>query len=201
MADAQLTELAAGITEAYVSKNRIALSDLESLISSIYAALGGVAGDDIPTTEAVPQARATPAQIRRSISQDALISFEDNRSYRTLKRHLGTYGLTFEAYKEKWGLPKDYPSVAPSYSEARSAMAKQLGLGRGGIGRPPIPPEPVASPKARKIPAKSAYAIPPEVPAPAGAKPGRKPRATKAILEAELLASSPPSSLPELDFE
>jgi predicted transcriptional regulator len=76
--------------------------------------------------------KATPAQIRKSITRDALISFEDGKPYKTLKRHLTTFGLTIEQYRAKWGLPADYPTVAPSYSEARSAMAKALGLGQGG---------------------------------------------------------------------
>jgi predicted transcriptional regulator len=72
----------------------------------------------------------TPAQIRRSITPDALVSFEDGKSYKTLKRHLSTRGLSVEQYKAKWGLPADYPVVSPNYSAARSAMAKTLGLGQ-----------------------------------------------------------------------
>ena len=68
-------------------------------------------------------------KIRKSIKPDALISFEDGKAYKTLKRHLSRRGLTVEAYKAKWGLPSDYPMTAASYSATRSAMAKSLGLG------------------------------------------------------------------------
>lgn len=74
--------------------------------------------------------KLTRAQINKSITPDALISFEDNRGYKTLKRHLSSRGLTPQQYREKRGLPGDYPMTAPSYSEARSSMAKSLGLGR-----------------------------------------------------------------------
>ena len=66
------------------------------------------------------------------MTPDALISFEDNKPYKTLRRHLATHGLSPEQYREKWGLPRDYPMVAPNYSAARSQMAKQLGLGQRG---------------------------------------------------------------------
>ena len=74
----------------------------------------------------------------RSVTPDALISFEDNKPYKTLRRHLATHGLTPEQYRDKWGLPRDYPMVAPNYSAARSQMAKQLGAGKviGSAGSP-----------------------------------------------------------------
>ena len=70
------------------------------------------------------------AQVRKSITSDALISFEDGKPYRTLRLHLASRGLTPESYREKWGLPDDYPMVAPGYSAVRSQMAKDFGLGR-----------------------------------------------------------------------
>ena len=73
--------------------------------------------------------------MRKSITPDGLISFEDGKSYKTLKRHLSGHDLTPEQYREKWGLPRDYPMVAPNYSAARSQMAKSLGLGQMGKGR------------------------------------------------------------------
>lgn len=75
-------------------------------------------------------AKATPAQIRASVQPDYLVSFEDGRQYKTLKRHLHTHGLTPAAYREKWGLPADYPLTAASYSARRSALAKANGLGK-----------------------------------------------------------------------
>ena len=74
--------------------------------------------------------KLTPAQIRRSIREDVLISFEDGKPYKQLKRHLSSHGLTPHAYREKWGLPPDYPMTAPSYSAQRSALAKAAGLGK-----------------------------------------------------------------------
>ena len=84
------------------------------------------------TQTSEPASKATAAQIRKSITPDALISFIDGKSYKTLKRHLPTHGTTVDEYKARFGLPKDYPTTAPAYSEARSAMAKALGLGQGG---------------------------------------------------------------------
>lgn len=129
----RLIELTAEIVANYVAANQIGVAELPALVKATHDALAGVGQ---PAAEAGPaeHPKATAAQIRKSITQDALISFEDGRPYRTLKRHLTTMGLTVEQYRAKWGLPKDYPTVAPSYSEQRSAMAKSLGLGKGGRG-------------------------------------------------------------------
>ncbi len=123
--------LAAEVVAAYVGNNIIAVSELPALIRSVHDAIAGV---DAPNAapQAEPAAKATPAQIRKSITPDALISFVDGKPYKTLRRHLSTHGLTVEEYKAQFGLPADYPTVAPSYSQARSAMAKALGLGKGG---------------------------------------------------------------------
>lgn len=124
-------ELTAEIVANYVSRNSVSVADLPGLIRTTYAALAGV-GSPAPVPEAEAVTKANSAQIRKSITPDALISFEDGKPYRTLKRHLTSQGLTVAEYKAKWGLPNDYPTTAPSYSEARSAMAKALGLGQGG---------------------------------------------------------------------
>jgi len=131
--DDHLRELVAEVAAAYFSNSHVSAQDIPLVINQIASSLSGVSGQP---AAAEPQAaepetqKATPAQVKKSITPSALISFEDNRGYKTLKRHLSTRGLTPEQYREKWGLPKDYPMVAPSYSEARSAMAKSLGLGR-----------------------------------------------------------------------
>jgi predicted transcriptional regulator len=131
MADkAELIEMAAGIVAAYVEKNPVAVTDLPALIRATHDALVGI-GAPVAVAEAA-FSKPTAAQVRRSITPDALISFEDGKPYKTLKRHLTTQGLTVAEYKAKWGLPNDYPTTAPAYSEARSAMAKALGLGQGG---------------------------------------------------------------------
>jgi predicted transcriptional regulator len=127
---AELIEMTAGIVAAYVENNKVAVTDLPALIKATHDALAGI-GRAAPVAEDAVT-KATSAQIRKSITPEALISFEDGRPYKTLKRHLTTQGLTVAEYKAKWGLPNDYPTTAPSYSEARSAMAKALGLGQGG---------------------------------------------------------------------
>lgn len=129
-----LRELVADVAAAYFSNTHVPAADIPLVIQQIAASLTAVSGGAGAPAQDVAEEPATPklttAQIRKSILPDALISFEDGKSYRTLKRHLSTRGLTPEQYREKWGLPRDYPMVAASYSEARSAMAKSLGLGR-----------------------------------------------------------------------
>jgi predicted transcriptional regulator len=122
--------LTARIVGAFVGKNPVSHAELGPLINTIHSALKRTVE---PEVEAVDKAvRATAAQIRKSITPDALVSFLDQKPYKTLKRHLTRHGLTVADYKAKFGLPKDYPTTAPSYSERRSAMAKAIGLGRGG---------------------------------------------------------------------
>jgi predicted transcriptional regulator len=122
--------LAAGVVAAYVGSNTVTVSDLPGLIRAVHDALAGVGAPVAAPSE--PAAKATAAQIRKSITADALISFIDGKPYKTLKRHLTTQGWTVEEYKTRYGLPPDYPTTAPAYSQARSAMAKALGLGQGG---------------------------------------------------------------------
>ena len=119
-------ELAAEIVSAFVSKNSVPVADLPNLIGNVHAALQNVS----QPAQKQEEARPTPAvSIKRSITPDYLISLEDGKRYRTLKRHLNKLGLTPEAYREKWGLPRDYPMVAPSYAAKRSELAKGMGLG------------------------------------------------------------------------
>jgi predicted transcriptional regulator len=131
--DDHLRELVAEVAAAYFSNSHVGAQDIPTVINQIASSLSGVSGQASsaePTADEPETPKATSAQVKKSITPAALISFEDNRGYKTLKRHLSTRGLTPEQYREKWGLPRDYPMVAPSYSEARSAMAKSLGLGR-----------------------------------------------------------------------
>jgi predicted transcriptional regulator len=119
-------ELAAEIVSAFVSKNSVPIADLPNLIGNVHAALQNVGHP----SQKQEQARPTPAvSVRKSITPDYLISLEDGKRYRTLKRHLTKLGLTPEAYREKWGLPRDYPMVAQSYAAKRSELAKGMGLG------------------------------------------------------------------------
>lgn len=122
------------IVSSYVGHNSVALSDIPALMAMVGAQFDAITGTAVEVP-AETVTKMTPAQIRKSITPDAIISFIDGKAYKTLKRHLTTHGLTVEDYKAKFGLPADYPTTAPSYSEARSAMAKALGLGQGGRGR------------------------------------------------------------------
>lgn len=122
------TKLTTGLVCSYVAHNNVPASELVTLIASTHAALASLAAPDAPATPVVE--KLTPARIGKSITHEALISFEDGKPYKTLKRHLRVLGLTPKAYREKWGLPPDYPTTAASYSERRSALARSLGLGQ-----------------------------------------------------------------------
>lgn len=123
-----LIELTSEIVAAYVSNNAVVAGDLPSLISNVHAALGGVA-NSAKVEEVEKPKPAVP--VRRSVQNDFIICLEDGQKFKSLKRHLMThYNLTPEQYREKWELPADYPMVAPAYAEARSRLAKEMGLGQ-----------------------------------------------------------------------
>ena len=126
----EIIEMTADIVAAYVGANSVPASDLPSLIQSVHRALSGVAsGTDV--AEAAPREPAVP--VKKSITPEHLVCLEDGRKFKSLKRHLRTkYNMSPEDYRAKWGLPKDYPMVAPNYAKARSELAKQMGLGQGG---------------------------------------------------------------------
>ena len=121
-------ELTADIVSAYVSNNHVKPADLAALIAATHAAIAGLDSPAAPTAPEIE--KLTPSQIKRSITPDALISFVDGKSYKTLKRHLSRNGLTIEQYRERYGLPRDYPATAASYSAQRSELARSLGLGQ-----------------------------------------------------------------------
>lgn len=134
MEDKALAELTATIVSAYVERNSIATGDLPSLIESTHRALKGLGNGEVVQSEDALE-KPSAAAIRKSIKPDALISFMDGKPYKQLKRHLSTHGVTPDEYRQRFGLPKDYPMVAPSYSARRSELAKAAGLGsrtRGG---------------------------------------------------------------------
>jgi predicted transcriptional regulator len=131
--EVRLQELVAQVAAAYFSGSHVSVTEIPTVISQIAASLGAMgAAATAETSGAAESTKASSAQVRRSIKPDVLISFEDGKSYKTLRRHLSTRGLTPEQYRQKWGLPADYPMVSPNYSAARSQMAKTLGLGRLG---------------------------------------------------------------------
>ena len=120
------TTLTADVVSAYVAHNAVRAADLPELILSVHGALQALNAPQ----PAQPEKREPPVSIKKSITPDFLISLEDGRRYKSLKRHLKGRGLTPEQYREKWGLPRDYPMVAPNYAKQRSELAKALGLGQ-----------------------------------------------------------------------
>jgi predicted transcriptional regulator len=118
--------ITADIVSSYVANNSVHRGDLPTVIASVHAALLG-----LTTPKQEESEKPQPAvSIRKSITPDFLISLEDGKKYKTLKRHLGTLGLTAEEYRAKWGLPGDYPMVAPNYALRRSELARSSGLGQ-----------------------------------------------------------------------
>jgi predicted transcriptional regulator len=128
-----LIELTAEVVSAYVSNNSVAAGDLSGLINDVYLALTRV-GSAPAAAPVEPQKPAVNP--KKSITPDYIICLEDGKKFKSLKRHLSTtFGLSPEQYREKWGLPADYPMVAPNYAEARSRLAKEMGLGQKRKGR------------------------------------------------------------------
>ncbi len=128
MAGPNFIELTAGIVSAYVSNNSVAAGEIPNLINQVHGALLRVSSGQTET----PSEPLRPAvAIKRSITPDYIVCLEDGKKFKSLKRHLRTqYNITPEQYREKWGLPPDYPMVAPNYAAARSQLAKQMGLGQ-----------------------------------------------------------------------
>jgi predicted transcriptional regulator len=126
--DNDLIDLIADIVCAYVSHNALSVNDLPRLIADVHAALRGLQS---PVAAAAVEEQKPAVAVRKSVSPDYIICLEDGKKFKSLKRHLRThYNLSPEEYREKWGLPADYPMVAPNYSATRSRLAKDNGLGR-----------------------------------------------------------------------
>ena len=125
----ELIGLTRDIVVAYVSHNAIEPDQLPRLIGDVHSALANMTGNGTP--EPVREVLKPAVPIKKSVFPDYLICLEDGKKFKSLKRHLRThYDLSPEEYREKWGLPHDYPMVAPNYAAARSQLAKQMGLGR-----------------------------------------------------------------------
>ena len=172
--DSNLIEMAAEIVSAYVRNNSVPMTDLPQLLQSVHASLGTIVHG--PKLDAVREPPQPKVPVKKSVTDDFIICLEDGKRFKSLKRHLfSAYGLTPQEYRAKWGLPKDYPMVAPAYANARSSLAKTLGLGRKSIAPTAVPvpapaPPPVVAPP------------PPPVPEPEAKKPRR--RAAKAVVAA-----------------
>ncbi len=121
-----LITLTSDIVAAHVSNNSVAVSDLPLIINNVHDALSGLSG------KAAEQAKPEPAvPIKSSIKPDYVVCLEDGKKLKMLKRHLMThYGMTPDEYRVKWGLPSDYPMVAPNYAQQRRELAKAIGLGK-----------------------------------------------------------------------
>ena len=125
--DNDLIDLSTEIVSAYVSHNALSVTDLPKLIADVHLALRGLRSNTAPeTTEELRPA----VPVKKSVAADYIVCLEDGKKFKSLKRHLRThYNLSPEEYREKWGLPHDYPMVAPNYARARSDLAKKMGLG------------------------------------------------------------------------
>ena len=113
------------IVSAFVSGNRLTAAELPALIANVHAALEDLG----KPAQQEPEKRIPPVPLKKTITPEFLISLEDGKRYKSLRRHLTSRGLTPEQYREKWGLPRDYPVVAPNYSAKRSELARKMGLG------------------------------------------------------------------------
>ena len=122
-----LIEMTAEVVAAYVTRNHIQVADMPGLIASVHRSLVGMGAKPEPVREV--EKPVPPVSIRKSVTDDYLISLEDGKPYQSLKRHLSKHGLTPAEYRAKWGLPADYPMVAPAYARKRSELAKSIGLG------------------------------------------------------------------------
>src|SRR3954469_25178427 len=122
-----LTDLTADIVSAYLSHNTVRAEDIATLINTVHGALSGMGSSS--SSSSVTRAEP-PMSWKKAVRPDYIISFEDGKHYKSMRRHLTTRGMTPEQYREKWGLPKDFPMVSPNYSAARSEMAKKMGLGQ-----------------------------------------------------------------------
>ena len=134
----ELRILTAKIVSAHVGNNNVAISDLPALILQVHGALSGLGKRVEPVVE-----RPQPAvPIKKSVTPEWIICLDDGKKLKMLKRHLSSaYNMTPDQYRERWGLPADYPMVAPGYAQQRSALAKAIGLGTRRSAPPPQPAE------------------------------------------------------------
>ena len=144
-----LTSLTADIVSAYVAHNAIASDKLPDFIGSVYSALSRASVQSIEPEKV----ELKPAiSVKKSVTPDYIVCLEDGKKFKSLKRHLKThYDMSPEEYREKWGLPHDYPMVAPSYAAARSDLAKNMGLGRRGTAVAAAQPEVSTAEKRGKV--------------------------------------------------
>ncbi|WP_237482150.1 MucR family transcriptional regulator [Lichenibacterium dinghuense] len=147
------TETTSEIIAAYVSKNSVPAADLPDLIRSVHDTLSSLGK---PEQLPVPVELKPAVPIRKSVTEDYIVSLEDGRKFKSMRRYLAGLGMTPDEYRAKWGLPRDYPMIAPAYAKARSEMARGMGFGRKRVGaiapapaveQPALQPEPEAPKK------------------------------------------------------
>jgi predicted transcriptional regulator len=123
----ELLALTVEIVSAYTENNALEMTAVPDMIGSVFAKLSDIAAGE----QAVPEPRTPAVSIRRSVTDDHIVCLEDGKKLKTLKRHLMVaHGLTLDDYRAKWGLKRDYPMIAPSYTTKRQEIAKEIGLGR-----------------------------------------------------------------------
>ncbi len=158
--DLNVVEMAAEIVSAYVRNNSVPVSELPALLQSVHESLGSILNGSKP--EAVKEPPQPKVPVKKSVTNDYIVCLEDGKRFKSLKRHLHSeHGLSPQEYRDKWGLGKDYPMVAPAYADARSNLAKTMGLGRK-AGTPAMEmPEPeAAEPEPLPEPEKAVEAAP-----------------------------------------
>jgi predicted transcriptional regulator len=132
--------MTADVVSAFVSHNSVRTTDLPELIASVHSALKNLTNG---LTEQVRKELHPPVSIKKSVTPDYIISLENGQKFKSLKRHLmNSYGMTPAEYRAKWGLPSDYPMVAPNYAKSRSELARSMGLGRKAKAEEAAPPAP-----------------------------------------------------------
>ena len=128
VASNDLLRMSVEIVSAYVSNNSIAATQVPDVINTVYGALNSINGQTVFES---PESQKPAVSVRRSVNPDYIVCLEDGKKLKMLKRHLrAAYGMSPDEYRAKWGLPSDYPMVAPNYALQRSAFAKKIGLGR-----------------------------------------------------------------------
>ena len=143
-------DLTADIVAAYVSSNSAHAADLPEIIRTVHAALVGI---NAPKPEVVQAEAPTPAvSVKKSVTDDYIISLEDGRKFKSMKRYLAGLGMTPDDYRAKWGLARDYPMVAPGYATKRSELARAAGLGKNAKSAAAVAEEPVAAPANDAVP-------------------------------------------------
>ncbi|MGI4765488.1 MAG: MucR family transcriptional regulator [Janthinobacterium lividum] len=126
-ADVTLIEMTTDLVAAYVTKNHVRAAELPNLISTIHASLAGMGSE--PEAAPKPMTLVPAVPIKKSVTDEFIISLEDGRKFKSMKRYLSVLGMTPEQYRAKWDLPKDYPMVSPAYGRKRSDLARSIGLG------------------------------------------------------------------------